>query len=288
MKNIITCLCLAAIGLTGSCTRTNDVVPAESVQQEDLLNETYGTDSRQKYNIYLPAGRSETTTPVLFFVYGGAWIEGNKDSYTYIIPTLRQLFPATAFVILDYRLYSQSTGSKKFPAQEQDVKTCIEKVLNASNTYKISRDFVVWGQSAGAHLAMLYAYKYGPSSFKPRAVINQMGPADMLSFYKQATDPLLKKLLTQLMGNPSSADTTLYNSSSPLKYIDSSSPPTLIVHGTADKLVPYQQAQQLNDRLQQFGVSHVYKLHPGVGHELTGVGTDSAQEVIAYLKPYLK
>ncbi|UFH56954.1 alpha/beta hydrolase [Spirosoma sp. KNUC1025] len=284
MKNLVkACIWVVGMGLLACCSKSNKNV--DPLPQEDKINVAYGTDSKQTYNIYLPAGRSESTTPVVFFIYGGAWIEGDKDSILSSVPVLRQLFPSAAFVLFNYRLFNQTTGANKFPAQEQDVKACIEKVLNSSSSYGISKKFVVWGQSAGAHLAMLYAYKYGGSSFQPMAVVDEVGPSDMLSFYKQSKNSELRTLLTQLMGKPTSADTVLYNSSSPLKYINANSPPTLIIHGTADDIVPYQQAQQLDAKLKQYGVTHVYKLYPGQGHDMEGV--ESVQQVVAFLKTYL-
>ncbi|WP_128545854.1 alpha/beta hydrolase [Larkinella soli] len=279
---------LAAVFLLTYCSRNKDMKPAEPAPQENILNVAYGSDAKQTFNIYLPAGRTEETTPTLFFIFGGAWIEGDKDSITAAVPYLRSLFPTSAIVLFNYRLYDQGKGNFKFPAQEQDVKDCIEKVLNNSSTYKISKNFVLWGQSAGAQLAMLYAYKYGKTSFKPLAVVEQVGPSDMLSFYKQSKDKELKKLLVELMGNPNSADTVLYNSSSPLKYITADSPPTLVMHGTADDVVPYQQAELLRRKLEQYGVPHVYKLYPNEGHELSGVDDESTEEVLAFLKKYLK
>ena len=286
MKIIKIGIWILGMGLLAFCTRSTTNI--DPLPQQDIVNVAYGTDAKQTYNIYLPVGRSETTTPVLFFIYGGAWIEGDKDSITYSIPTLRQLFPSTAFVLFNYRLYNQTTGVNKFPAQEEDVKACIEKVLNNNRTYNISQKFVVWGQSAGAHLATLYAYKYGPTSFQPMAVVNEVGPVDMLSFYKQSKNSELKSLLTKLMGKPNSADSVLYNSSSPLRYVTASSPPTLITHGTADDIVPYQQAELLDAKLTQYGVSHVFKLYPGEGHDFAGVESEDVQLVVTFLQTYLK
>lgn len=275
------CICLLL-----SCTKANDIRQTDPSRQEDLRDVSYGADSRQRFDIYLPAGRSDTATPVLFFIHGGGWSSGNKSDYVTIIPALRQLFPTYAFVLVNYRLFNQPAGRNMFPAQEMDVKACVEAVMNNNGKYHISRKFVLWGQSAGAHLAALYAYRYG-STFKPRAVIDQVGPTDMLSMYHQLASADLKALMKALIGDPQTADTVLYKSSSPLQYVTAASPPTLILHGTADDVVPYAQAQQLKDKLQQHGVPFIYKLYPGEGHALTGVATEVNNEVIAFLKTYL-
>src|SRR5690606_15976452 len=206
-----------------------------------------------------------------------------KNDYVSAIPALRQLFPGSAFVLVNYRLFNTVNHGNPFPAQEEDVKACIETVMQNNTKYHISRKFVLWGQSAGAHLAALYAYKYGSSSFKPLAVIDQVGPTDMQSMYSQLGNAELKALMKALIGDPQTGDSVLYKSSSPLQYVSAASPPTLILHGTADDIVPYQQAQQLHERLQQHGVQHIYKLYPGEGHTLAGVAADVNSRVTAFL-----
>lgn len=256
--------------------------------QTDLVDVAYGSDPRHRYNLYLPANRGNHT-PVLFIIHGGAWVGGSKEAFVSAIPGLRQLFPTYAFVLVNYRLYSSATPTlNRFPSQELDIQAAVAHVLSRSATYGTSVRFALWGQSAGAHLAALYAYKYANTPYKASACIDQAGPTDMLSLYGQLTDPGLKGLLEALVGDPRTGDSLLYKSSSPVNYVNAGSCPTLILHGDADEVVPYPQAEQLQQVLNHHGVEHTYKLYPGQGHTLQDVGPEVLGEAVAFLNKHLK
>lgn len=285
---IIIFLCVIAVA---SCKKdkTGPVTPAYNpAVQTDLVDVSYGGYVRNKYNIYLPANRN-ANTPVLFIIHGGAWVAGSKEDIISFVPALRSLLPQYAFVFMNYRLFSeQESSNTRFPAQENDAKACIEHVLSRSDEYVISKKMALWGMSAGAHLAALYAYKYEDDPYTALAVIEQVGPTDMLSLYDQLSSPELKGLLIQLMGDPATKDSLLYNSSSPLRYVRANSCPTLILHGDADAVVPYQQAELLKNKLQQLNVPYRYKLYPGEGHGLEGVTLDAINEVVTFLNTHVK
>jgi dipeptidyl aminopeptidase/acylaminoacyl peptidase len=54
---------------------------------------------------------------------------------------------------------------------------------------------------------------------------------------------------------------------SPITLVNAKYPPTLIVHGDNDKVVPLQQAQTLDQALTQAGVEHELAVVPGGGHD---------------------
>jgi acetyl esterase/lipase len=264
-------------------------VSYDAAQEHNLLDQSYGSDAKQKYDIYLPVNRNTSSTPVLFIIHGGGWTSGSKNGFDDLLPTIKNLFPKYALVRINYRLYNGSNPDKnRFPSQELDIKECIEHVFNRKKNYVISTNFGLWGQSAGAHLAALYAYKYQNKPYKAKALINQVGPMDMMSFYQQSTNDTIKFILSSLMGNPSTIDSNLYISSSPYRYVNASACPTLIMHGNQDAIVPYQQAEMLKDKLQSLGVTHVYKLYNGQGHGLEGVYLDVANEMVNFLNTHLK
>lgn len=267
--------CLLLILITCSflaCKKNKKTVeePEPPTVAENKFGQSYGSDAKQKFDIYLPANRTTTSTPVLFLVHGGGWSEGDRVDLIQAIDGLKTLFPTYAFVNLSYRLYAN--GQNKFPTQELDVKTCIENVLTRKNEFKISDKFSMIGFSAGAHLSLLYAYKYGPVSFRPRSVVSFFGPTDLCRLYDQGSLPV-RTLLTDIAGNRATSDSTLYISSSPVQFINQNSSPTLIFQGSADDVVPYQQAEILNNKLLQSNVVHEYKLYPNEGHGFTEITT---------------
>ncbi|MBC8064119.1 MAG: prolyl oligopeptidase family serine peptidase [Chlorobia bacterium] len=54
---------------------------------------------------------------------------------------------------------------------------------------------------------------------------------------------------------------------SPITYANPKYPPTLIVHGDDDKVVPLQQAQAMDQGLAKAGVEHRLEVIPGGGHD---------------------
>lgn len=247
-----------------SCKPKTNSPSTEPLTASDLLNQSYGNDGKQKFNIYLPKNRTAASTPVIFLIHGGAWMSGDRSDFNSSIATYQSMLPDYAIVTLSYRLNAGSVN--KFPTQEQDVKSCIEYVLTRNQDYAISQKFALMGISAGAHLATLYAYKYGATSFQPKAVVDVVGPVELIQAYNQVSSPVVKGWITSVAGNPATIDSLLYISSSPLRFVTASSAPTLILHGTADSIVPPQQALLLKNKLQSLGVVTTYKLYPGEGH----------------------
>lgn len=254
-------------------TPTSQPQPQTPAVAENKLNLSYGTNAKQQYNIYLPANRTSSSTPVLFLIHGGAWIGGDRSDFNNSIDGLKNMFPTYAFVTLSYRLYEN--GQNKFPTQEMDVKNCIETVLSKHSEFRVSQKFGIVGFSAGAHLALLYAYKHGTGDFKPKAVAEVSGPTDLLSCYNQANNDI-KVLLSGIIGNPLSSDSLLYISSSPTRFLTQNSTPTLLIHGDLDLTVPYQQADILKAKLVENNVSYDYKLYPNEGHALSQLASVDA------------
>jgi carboxymethylenebutenolidase len=65
-------------------------------------------------------------------------------------------------------------------------------------------------------------------------------------------------------------------------------PPTLVLHGAADRIVPASHARRLEGILQEAGTSHEVQVYPGQGHVLSGAAQfDAASRVTAFLARYL-
>ena len=103
-KILVAFLSFGIFFLNTSCTSENDVAPNETLTEESLLNVSYGSNSQQKYDIYLPAGRSSEKTKVIVLVHGGGWTEGDKADMEYLIPALKANHPDYAIVNINYVL----------------------------------------------------------------------------------------------------------------------------------------------------------------------------------------
>ena len=264
------------------------------VPAEDLIDQPYGVHDRQRFDIYLPEGRSVASTPVLFLIHGGGWTSGSKSHYKAQINRLQTVFPQMAFVAVGYRLADGKEKTNQFPAQEEDVKACIEYVMNNRSTYGVSGKFATYGGSAGAHLAMLYAYKYGKSSYKAAGVVSLAGPPNISTVFGQVmtTDNPDKEVyfgwfVNGVGGTPEEKPELCYTSS-PINYVTPDSPPTLLLYKAGDPVVPRQQADELAAKLTSCGVEHTYRLYPGQNHDFSDVRAETFQELVDFLNTYLK
>ena len=64
------------------------------------------------------------------------------------------------------------------------------------------------------------------------------------------------------------------NGSSPVNHVSPDDPPTMIIHGDADKLVPIQQAEILLEKLKAAGVETKLVTKPGLAHGWPNFGKD--------------
>ncbi|HCR76279.1 MAG TPA: alpha/beta hydrolase [Chryseobacterium sp.] len=212
-------------------------------------NVSYGKDREQKMDVYTPKA-SLKDKDVFVVIHGGGWRGGRRSQLTDFTYDLMKKFPEHIFINLDYRLAS----SKHFalPNQTDD----IASVMNGlEKNLKIHPKYILLGNSAGGHLAMLYAYKFDPDR-KVKAVINIVGPTDLNdSGFKNYEDyAFVEKHLI----DPKIVDskTTLMDFGSPVHWITPTSAPTLSYYGINDHVVPLSQKKTLDSVLSKNKVYH--------------------------------
>ena len=245
-----------------------------------MLNVSYGTNAQQKMDIYLPATRNTATTKVIIMIHGGGWSTDDKADFDEYVDSLKKREPAYAIFNINYRL---ANPPDIFPAQEQDVKAAIEFIYNKRTEYNISDKFVLIGASAGGHLALLQGYKYS-TPVKPKAIIDFFGPTELISLYNNPPNPLVQPLLNSVLGGTPNTNNTIYTQSSPINFVSSQSPPTMILQGGADIVVSPSQSVLLDTKLNTSGVTHQYIFYSTEGHGWVGANLiDSFNKIQAFL-----
>ena len=260
-----------------SCKKDDNT---EQDQSLTMLNVPYGNNPQQKMDVYLPATRSTTATKVMIMIHGGGWNTGDKADFNEYVDSLKKREPSYAIFNLNYRL---ANTSDLFPAQELDIKAAVEFIYTKRQEYKISDKFVLVGASAGAHLALLQGYKYS-TPVRPKAIIDFFGPTDLISMYNNPPNPLVQPQLIAVTGGTPTVNNTIYTQSSPINFISSQSPPTMIFHGGIDIVVSPSQSVLLDTKLQTTGVIRQYFFYPTEGHGWVGVNlSDSFNKIQAFL-----
>jgi acetyl esterase/lipase len=249
--------------LIASCKK--EISADQILSAQTLTNVSYSTDASQKMDVYLPPNRNTDSTKLMVLVHGGAWISGDKSDFASFIPVIQQRFPGYAIANVNYRLATATTNH--FPAQEDDMKSAIEFLTQKSNDYHISQKMVLLGASAGAHMALLQAYKY--STPKIQAVVDFFGPTDMTELYTfYSSSPTNQTLFQLLMNGTPTSNASLYVQSSPINFVSAQSCPTIIFHGDADDVVPISESVALKNKLRSFGIAVQMTSYANVGHEL--------------------
>ncbi|MBE7174513.1 MAG: alpha/beta hydrolase [Williamsia sp.] len=270
---------LAMMGnlFSASCTQGKAAPLPALLPAATYLNVAYGADARQVMDIYLPAGRTSASTKVMLLLHGGSWSGGDKSSFTGYVDSMRKRLPDYAFININYRLATYTTN--QFPAQENDVKAAVEFIVRKSADYAVSKEFVLLGASAGAHLALLHAYKY-TDPVKIKAIVSFFGPSDINDMYEHPVHPQVPLLLQLLMGGTPESNAANYRASSPVNFVTPESCPTLLFQGEKDMLVNPRQAKALRDKLQSAGVPNELVLYPNEGHGWTGATLSSSFDKI--------
>ena len=275
-------LLFALSGLLSSCNKDGE--EGDDNGAVNMTNVSYGVNPQQVMDLYLPAGRTTTSTKVLIMIHGGAWNAGDKSDFTAYVDSMKAREPSYAIFNLNYRLAS---SSNLFPAQEQDIKAAVEFIFNKRDEYRISDKFVLVGASAGGHLALLQGYKY-TSPIKPKAIIDFFGPVELIDMYNNPPNPFVPGLLSSVTGGTPTSNNTIYTQSSPINFVTAQSAPTLILHGGIDFVVAPSQSVLLNSKLATLNVPHQYIFYPTEGHGWVGPGlTDSFNKIQAFLATHV-
>lgn len=244
-----------------SCSsNNNEIIPiVEDLPASNLLNQNYGIDTQQKFDLYLPANRSENKTKTIILVHGGSWVGGDKNDMNYLIPIIKQNFPDYAIANINYRLATATRYA--FPMQNEDMNTVFNKLKN--DNYNISDNFGFIGTSAGAHLSMLYSYSNN-SNNNIKMVVSIVGPTNFKDVNYTNNSIFASQYLT-LTGFEYSQNPGYFEQLSPLFRATSTSTATLLLYGNEDPLIPNTQHQDLKTKLDQLGVYNELKVYNG-GH----------------------
>jgi len=223
-------------------------------------NIPYANDTLKKHllDIYL-LPNAANNIPLIIWVHGGGWMRNDKYAdMSYMSNTIRSIVEqGYALASIDYR---HSTAAI-FPDQIQDCNQAVEFLYNNASKYKLDKSrFVLFGFSAGGHLASLLALSNNgfipefyvdkkKTSFKIKAVLDFYGPSNFLLFFGEMDPDQIDNPIAKLLGASPIARPDLSALASPATYVDKDDPPFFIVHGEKDKDVPRTQSYLLKSHL---------------------------------------
>ena len=229
--------------------------------------------------IYMKAGGTAFTMDVLrpakpnkaavVFVVSGGWISDHsmlKD----VGPDIKKTFVDGGFTVFEV-VHGAQPRFKVAEIVEQ-VRTAVRFVRAHATDYGIDTNRVgVSGISTGGHLSLMIA---GSPDSPVNAVAAIAPPTDLADWGKPAyvftDDPQLATFIPALGFDPNAPKKdveALAKQLSPISYVNAKYPPTLIIHGDSDRVVPLQQAQIMDHALAKAGVEHKLEVIRGGGHD---------------------
>ena len=207
--------------------------------------------------------------PLIVFVQGSGWTFPNINKQ---IPQLSQ-YARAGFAVATITHRNAAKGHA-FPAYLEDTKTAIRYLRAHAQEYAIDPERVcIYGTSSGGNTALLVGLtgddprfkteEYKEYSDKVQCVVECFGPTDLIEmlpeqYHKMLHDPSYDNVpfIEPFRGLVGDKDVrqVLYDMS-PVNYLDSCEkiPPTLIIHGDADEIVPYEQGTLMYEKLHEAG-----------------------------------
>jgi len=217
---------------------------------------------------------AERPLPAVVYLHGGGWRQGARDMTS---PAFRDWQPglltrvaAAGFAVVcpDYRL----SGEARFPAQLDDVQRALDWVTDRGAEHGIDAGrILLWGDSAGGHLAALAALRGGARS-GIRGVVAWYPVTDLVGIQADAeaiggephNTPDARE--TALLGGLICDLPELAADASPVSHAAAATAPFLLAHGTADLGVPFAQSVRLRDALLAAGAEVTLHAVEGADH----------------------
>lgn len=218
--------------------------------------------------------------PALIYICGNGWgwyssINRSQYFYSDIKSAARRGYVA---ITVDYRYISLKENGKTkyvFPSQLYDVKCAVRWLRSNASVYHIDPKHIgAIGWSSGGHLALMLGLTDPTDglegecgdmqqSSRVQAVVNLAGPTELTSLY--SVSAAAADRVIQLIGGTPDQMLKEYSAASPVNYVSIDDPPVLTIEGNLDPAE--KQAEILDRKMKEIGVSHTLIMKQGLGHE---------------------
>ena len=264
---------------------------AEGLVQKEGVVYTTQNGKAYRMDIVYPADAAEAL-PAVVWVHGGGWSD-EKLTRKYLPSTELAQLAGRGFVTvsIDYRLSQEAP----FPAQIEDCKAAVRFLRAHAEEFHVDPGRIAaWGESAGRHLVELMAYSTDGEflndccpdySSRIQAVIPWYAPADMrLTPEEWESSEVYGRLFPA--ADPKERE-RLMEQASPICYAARKNPPTLLMHGDADRLVSPENSRRMQKALRDAGNDARLILVPGQGHGFFD-GAEYYEQIFQFLEKILR
>ena len=232
----------------------NALLPKDRAAQVVARDLAFGPEARHRLDIYAPrqAGSSPGGLPVVMFVYGGSWAEGDRRDYSFAGRALAAQGFVT--VVADYRLVPEV----EYPGFVRDCAMAFGWVVDNIARYGGDPSRIgLMGHSAGAYNAAMLAldksYLSDALRRRIRCLVGLSGPYDFFPF-----DGAISMRVFGAVREPMATQ--------PVNHVAPDAPPMLLATGDKDTLVYPRNTVELARRLTTLGVAVDERHYAGLGH----------------------
>jgi len=229
-----------------------------------------------------------TRLPVMLIVHGGRWRAGSKNDANY---TKQDVFAKAGFFAMniDYRLINATPA----PACYQDLFTAIRWLHAHAAEYQLdaNRIYLIGNSSGGHEVALAATLGPGPYPKTGGWENADSGIAGVIAFSGAYDLNRITwgNLWTPLAGDPNTGFTTVAGAAeeearriaSPLQHVSQNSKPILFLHSDDDKIVPVEQAIELDKALTAAHVYHKFVHYGDKGH--MGFTEDNIHAALSFI-----
>jgi acetyl esterase/lipase len=276
-----------------------------------------------KADVYRASG--DCLQPVAIWIHGGALIMGHRGGIDRTL--LDKLLKAGYTVVsIDYRLAPET----KLPGILEDVQDACNWVRDKGpGLFNIDpRKMAVTGGSAGGYLTLTTGYRVKP---RPTVLVSFWGYGDIAGAWLSRSDPFYSTMPAvtkeeadravggsilsessgrnnrhrfylycrqqglwpkEVAGHDPDQEPQAFDPFCPVRNVTATYPPTLLIHGTKDTDVPYEQSAMMAKELDRKGVEHKLLTIKDAGHGLAGakpsVLAETQERVLAFLNKHMR
>ncbi len=283
---ILGLVCIAT-GIQAQTTSADASTKTEAVKlpsYRKLKDVRYSKEDKDNVmDAYIP--RDYDNAKVIVYLHGSGWTGGDKKEFPEVL--IEELVGRQKYIVVsaNYRLVKD--GKNRFPAQMEDITSLLSFLShNASRYHFNGKEFALMGGSAGAHLAMLYAYGYDSAKLI-KTVVDFWGPTDLADKAVRAENKEADAKVTNLIVVADPAAQICLDASPYYRLTKATGVPTLLFHGGQDPLVPVAQANKMYKKLQELDIPAQYEYYPEEGHGMRGAAAmDVFNKTLAWLNKY--
>ena len=202
-----------------------------------------------KLDLIYPEDMTGKVYPCVVWICGGAWLRMDKSAHLAYLSKLAD----KGFVVASVEYRTSNEGA--YPMPIQDVKAAIRYLRAHADRYRIDPQHIgAMGESAGGYLTCMAALDNNPEldtgayleySSQIQAACPWYPPTDASAFHYDDPEQAAAAAESLLMGFNVMRNVKEAEDNSPVSKVTKDAPPFLIIHGTDDHTVPFEQSEIL-------------------------------------------